>query len=86
MGCSLGAIIGITLALNLSKIASAIEGVLGIQLLASDIYFIDFLPSKLLWSDVALVVSMGLVMSLIATLYPAWKASNIAPAAALAGR
>jgi lipoprotein-releasing system permease protein len=86
MGCSLGAIIGITLALNLSKIASAIEGVLGIQLLASDIYFIDFLPSKLLWSDVAIVVSMGLVMSLIATLYPAWKASNIAPAAALAGR
>lgn len=86
MGCFFGALVGVTLALNLSKIASAIEGALGIQLLAADIYFIDFLPSKLLWQDVALVVVMGLVMSLIATLYPAWKASHIAPAAALAGR
>jgi lipoprotein-releasing system permease protein len=86
LGCSIGAVIGVTMALNLSSIASGIESLFGIALLAGDVYFIDFLPSKLQGQDVAIVLGMGLLMSLVATLYPAWKASHIDPAAALAGR
>ncbi|QYJ83975.1 lipoprotein-releasing ABC transporter permease subunit LolE [Shewanella aegiceratis] len=86
LGCLIGAGLGITLALNLSSIASGIEQLFGVQLLSADVYFIDFLPSQLNLLDVALVVSLALVMSLLATLYPAWKASRIHPAEALAGR
>ncbi|QYJ88476.1 lipoprotein-releasing ABC transporter permease subunit LolE [Shewanella halotolerans] len=86
LGCLIGAGLGITLALNLSAIASGIEQLFGVQLLSADVYFIDFLPSQLHLLDVALVVSLALVMSLLATLYPAWKASRIHPAEALAGR
>jgi lipoprotein-releasing system permease protein len=86
MGCTIGGILGVTLAYNLSAIASSLEQMLGIQLLASDIYFIDFLPSELHYQDVLVVLFMGLFMSLIATIYPAWKATKIAPATALAGR
>ncbi|WP_299573299.1 lipoprotein-releasing ABC transporter permease subunit LolE [uncultured Shewanella sp.] len=86
LGCSIGAVIGVILATNLSTFASFIEQTFGIQLLASDIYFIDFLPSELQQQDVIVVVGMGLVMSLLATIYPAYKATKIAPASALAGR
>lgn len=86
LGCGLGGIIGISVALNLSAIASSVEQLLGIQLLSADVYFVDFLPSELHVSDAVLVIMMAFVMSLIATLYPAWKASQIAPAQALAGR
>lgn len=85
LGCSLGAAVGVILALNLSAIAAGIESLLGIKLLAGDIYFIDFLPSKLMSIDVIVVTSIALMMSLLATLYPAWKASKTAPARALAG-
>ncbi|QIR14737.1 lipoprotein-releasing ABC transporter permease subunit LolE [Shewanella aestuarii] len=86
LGCSLGGIIGVVVAVNLSAIAKGVESIFGVHFLDSDIYFIDFLPSQLQQNDVIFVVSLGLVMSLIATLYPAWKATKIAPAAALAGR
>jgi len=86
LGCGLGGIIGVSVALNLSAIASTMEQLLGIQLLSADVYFVDFLPSELHGSDAVLVIVMAFVMSLIATLYPAWKASQIAPAQALAGR
>ncbi|MCU8103680.1 MULTISPECIES: lipoprotein-releasing ABC transporter permease subunit LolE [unclassified Shewanella] len=86
LGCGLGGIIGVSVALNLSAIASSVEQLLGIQLLSADVYFVDFLPSELHVSDAVLVIVMAFVMSLIATLYPAWKASQIAPAQALAGR
>ncbi|MCG9722841.1 lipoprotein-releasing ABC transporter permease subunit LolE [Shewanella sp. Isolate7] len=85
LGCFIGGALGITLALNLSAIASGIEQLFGVQLLSADVYFIDFLPSQLHLLDVVLVVSLALVMSLLATLYPAWKASRIHPAEALAG-
>ncbi|MCL1095006.1 lipoprotein-releasing ABC transporter permease subunit LolE [Shewanella kaireitica] len=86
LGCVIGSALGVTVALNLSDIAAGIESVLGIQLLSADVYFIDFLPSQLVATDVIMVVSLAFVMSLIATLYPAWKASQTPPASALAGR
>ncbi|QQX81945.1 lipoprotein-releasing ABC transporter permease subunit LolE [Shewanella sp. KX20019] len=86
LGCVIGSILGVSIALNLSDIAKGIESIFGVQLLSADVYFIDFLPSQLVANDVIMVVSLAFVMSLIATLYPAWKASQTPPATALAGR
>ncbi|QYJ87558.1 lipoprotein-releasing ABC transporter permease subunit LolE [Shewanella mesophila] len=86
LGCLIGGVLGVVIALNLSVMASFIEQALGVQLLSADVYFIDFLPSQLHWQDVILVVSLAFIMSLISTLYPAWKASQTMPATALAGR
>ncbi|MBO2612653.1 lipoprotein-releasing ABC transporter permease subunit LolE [Shewanella algae] len=86
LGCAIGALLGVLLAKNLSAIAKGIEQLTGHKLLSGDIYFIDFLPSRLELADVLVVVAMALLMSLLATLYPAFRASRIAPATALAGR
>ncbi|MCL1146685.1 lipoprotein-releasing ABC transporter permease subunit LolE [Shewanella marinintestina] len=86
LGCVIGAVLGVTISINLSAIARGIESILGIQLLSADVYFIDFLPSQLQVNDVITVVCLAFVMSVIATLYPAWKASQTPPARALAGR
>ncbi|MGL4515599.1 MAG: lipoprotein-releasing ABC transporter permease subunit LolE [Shewanella sp.] len=86
LGCALGGVIGVSTALNLSDIATGIERLFGIELLAADVYFVDFLPSELHSQDALVVILMAFMMSLVATLYPAWKASQIAPAQALAGR
>lgn len=85
LGCGFGALLGCLIALNLSDIAKGIEALFGVQLLSADVYFIDFLPSKLEVSDVVTVILLAFMMSLIATLYPAWKASKTQPARALAG-
>ncbi|GIU20801.1 cell division protein FtsX [Shewanella colwelliana] len=86
LGCLIGGTLGVLVALNLSSIASSIEQMLSVQLLSADVYFIDFLPSQLVLQDVALVISLALCMSLLSTIYPAWKASRVHPAMALAGR
>ncbi|QLE85902.1 lipoprotein-releasing ABC transporter permease subunit LolE [Shewanella sp. Scap07] len=86
LGCLLGAGLGVLVASNLSQIALFIEQLFAVKFLSTDVYFIDFLPSKLMMQDVGLVVSLAFAMSLIATLYPAWKASQTPPARALAGR
>ncbi|GIU31550.1 lipoprotein-releasing ABC transporter permease subunit LolE [Shewanella schlegeliana] len=86
LGCAIGGVLGTIIALNLSAIARGIESLFGIQLLSADVYFIDFLPSQLKGGDVVTVIALAFVMSVIATLYPAWKASQTPPARALAGR
>ncbi|MPY21663.1 lipoprotein-releasing ABC transporter permease subunit LolE [Shewanella psychropiezotolerans] len=86
LGCVLGGVFGAIIADNLSSIAKGIEHILGIKLLSADVYFIDFLPSELLLSDVFTVLLLAFIMSLLATIYPAWKASKTQPAIALAGR
>lgn len=62
---------------------SALEKLLGHQFLASDVYFIDYLPSQLMLDDVVLVCGAALVLSFFATLYPAWRAARTQPAEAL---
>ena len=58
-------------------------GLLGIQFLNAEVYFIDYLPSQVQGSDVALVCGAALVLSFLATLYPAWRAARTQPAEAL---
>lgn len=83
IGTIIGVIGGIALASNLQQVVAFIENLLGVQVLPGDVYFIGFLPSVLEWSDVVYIAISALIMSTLATLYPAWKASKTRPAEAL---
>lgn len=83
IGTMLGALFGIVIALNIDTIIPFIEHLLQVQFLAKDVYYISDLPSDLIWSDVITIVVMSFILSLLATLYPSWKASKINPAEAL---
>ncbi|PKG85698.1 lipoprotein-releasing system transmembrane subunit LolE [Colwellia sp. 75C3] len=83
VGSLLGAMCGVYLALNLTGIISAIEQFMGITFLSGDVYFINYLPSVLHASDVYATVITALIMSLLATIYPAWRATKIEPAQVL---
>ena len=83
IGTVLGAVMGIIVALNIDVIVPFIENALGIKFLSKDVYYISDLPSQLLWSDVALITVMSFLLSLLATLYPSWRAAQTNPAEAL---
>lgn len=83
VGIGVGAALGALLASNISAITVFLENLLGVKLFDPSVYFISELPSILLWSDVMAVVVASLVLSLLATLYPAWRAANVAPAEVL---
>ncbi len=80
VGTSVGVILGVVTALYLADIARALEGLLGTQFLSGDIYFIDFLPSQLVWHEVYVTAAIALGLSVLATLYPSIKAARINPA------
>lgn len=83
VGTFLGLIGGVTLAWHVTEIVNFIEKVFHVQLLSSSVYYVNYLPSRLLWSDVWKICLSALAMSLIATLYPAWHAARTQPAEAL---
>jgi len=83
IGTLLGAFFGILIALNIDTIVPFIEGLFHIKFLSADVYMISEVPSQLEWSDVTTIVLMSFVLSLLATLYPSYKASQINPAEAL---
>ena len=83
IGTLIGAAVGILIALNIDSIIPFIENLFKVQFLAKDVYYISDLPSKLDWNDVITIVVMSFVLSLLATLYPSYKASTLNPAEAL---
>ncbi len=83
VGTGIGVLLGITLALNVEAIVSTIEGWLGMQFLAPEIYFLSKLPSDLHMSDVSIIASCSLALSLVATIIPAYRATKVEPAQAL---
>lgn len=83
IGLGIGVLGGVTLALNITSVVPWIERTFGVQFLAKDVYYISDLPSKLMWGDVVGVVVVAFVLTLLATLYPSWRASRINPAEAL---
>ncbi|NBO11037.1 MAG: lipoprotein-releasing ABC transporter permease subunit, partial [Methylophilaceae bacterium] len=83
LGTMIGAGFGVLIALNISTIVPFIEHLFHVQFLAKDVYYISELPSHLLWGDVVTIVLMSFVLSLLATLYPSWKAAQMNPAEAL---
>lgn len=82
-GCILGILLGILVSLNLTNLIKGLEYVIQHKFLSGGIYFIDFLPSELHWQDVGLVLSCALLLSLVASLYPARRAAKIPPAQVL---
>jgi len=83
VGTILGVVGGVLLALNVETIVPAIEQMLGRDLLADDVYYISDLPSELHPADVWKIAVVSLVLGLVSTLYPAWRASQVEPAEAL---
>jgi lipoprotein-releasing system permease protein len=82
-GTLLGVTSGVLLALNLETVVPIIERIAGMDLFPADVYYINQLPSKLVWGDVGVIAGVSLIISLAATLYPSWRASRINPAEAL---
>jgi lipoprotein-releasing system permease protein len=83
IGTTVGIILGVLLALNVETIVPAIEQMLGHQFLAADVYYISDLPSELRVADVVRIGSLAFLITVLATLYPAWRASRTQPAEAL---
>jgi len=83
IGTALGVIFGALVAYNVDVLVPAIERMLGLQFLAQEIYFISSLPTDPQIADMVLIAVTSLVMSLLATLYPSWRASRLEPAQVL---
>lgn len=82
-GTLIGGVLGVIAAINVSAIVGWVERISGQHIFTSDVYFISNLPSELQAGDVALICGAGLVLSFLATIYPAYRASQIEPAHAL---
>jgi lipoprotein-releasing system permease protein len=83
VGTALGTIIGLIMAFNLDKLVEFLENLLGFKILSPEIYYIEKFPSQVNPMDVILIVITAILISLLATLYPAWRASKFDPAEAL---
>ena len=83
IGTLVGTVCGVLLALNVEAIVQGIEHVFNTSFVPGDVYFISKLPSDLHWTDVMLVSGSSLILSLLSTVYPAWRASKVQPAEAL---
>ncbi len=82
-GTLLGVGGGLLVANNLDVIVPAIESMFGVQFLPKEVYFISRLPSDPRAADIVPITIISLVLSLVATLYPSWRASRTQPAEAL---
>ncbi|MNM93859.1 Lipoprotein-releasing system transmembrane protein LolE [compost metagenome] len=83
VGTLIGGVVGIAAALNVSAAIAGLETLIGHKFLNADVYFIDYLPSQVMAEDVWMVCGAALVLSFLATLYPAWRAARTQPAEAL---
>ena len=83
VGLALGVAGGLALAFNLETVIPAIEHAFGMTLWTKEVYYISELPSQVQWPDVIVIASVSFLLTLLATLYPSWRAARINPAEAL---
>ena len=83
VGSVLGVVFGVLVAANIDVIVPTIEAIFGVHFLPKDIYFINELPSDIHLEDVVKVGGMAFILSLLATLYPSYRAAKVKPAEAL---
>jgi len=82
-GVAIGALVGVAVASYIGGLVALWESLTGILLFDPNVYFISQLPADVQWSDVLLVMLVGLLLSFLSTLYPAYRASQVEPAEAL---
>jgi len=82
-GTIAGFVLGLAFSMNIETIRGWIERLTGTELFAAEIYFLAHLPVKIDWTEVIGIVLMGLVLSVLATLYPSWRAARLDPVEAL---
>jgi lipoprotein-releasing system permease protein len=82
-GTLIGTIIGVVFCHYIDTIQHWIEGITGGQVFDSSVFLLTALPNSIDWADVARVVALGLVLSLLATIYPSWRAARTDPVEAL---
>ena len=83
VGTGVGAAAGVVLAANLETVVPAVEQLIGQKFLSPEIYYLADVPADIRGGDVIAIVIVAFVMSVIATLYPAWRGANTQPAEAL---
>ncbi len=83
IGTAVGTLFGVLLAYNVEGLVQLLERMFQISFLSADVYLISELPSDLRWNDVAMISGASLVLALLSTIYPAWRASKVQPAEAL---
>ncbi len=83
IGIALGLAGGVGLTLNLSRVVSGMESLLGFELMPADVYYITGVPTLLRTDDLLQITLLAFVLCTLATLYPAWRAARTDPAAAL---
>ena len=82
-GTIIGAVCGVLLAINVPEIVNGIETLFHVKFLNAQVYYISEMPSKLMWTDVFATSGMAFLLSLLATIYPAWQAAKVNPAEVL---
>jgi lipoprotein-releasing system permease protein len=82
-GTLLGLVGGISLALNVETVVPFLESLIGIKFLSKDVYYISELPSEVQTPDVVITAAVAFLLTLLATLYPSWRAAKINPVEAL---
>ena len=83
VGTLVGTLVGLAFCWNIDAIKQAIEGLSGAELFAAEIYFLSKLPAVVDMREVVMVIAMALGLTLLASIYPAWRAARIAPAEVL---
>jgi lipoprotein-releasing system permease protein len=83
LGVALGAALGLLLALHVDSIVPFLERTFRFQIMDSDVYYITTIPSEVHWSNVAIIALAALLLTALATIYPAIRAARTAPAEAL---
>ncbi|HQT66404.1 MAG TPA: lipoprotein-releasing ABC transporter permease subunit [Acetobacteraceae bacterium] len=83
LGTFIGFVLGAAFSANIEAIRQFIQGLTGTQLFNPTVYYLEQLPARLVWNQVIEVIVMALILSLLATLYPSWRAARTDPVEAL---
>ncbi len=82
-GTIAGTLLGTVFALNIENIRQVLQKISGTELFSAEVYFLSTLPAEVQWHEVVLITGMSLLLSFLATIYPAWRAASIDPVEAL---
>ena len=83
VGTLIGVVLGVLFCLNIQTIQGWVEAATGTRVFNPEVYYLAHLPAKLQWGEVAQIVVMALILSLLATIYPSWRAARTDPVEAL---